>query len=435
METILNQAEYFSLKYNRNFKIQHWDDFIIIKDWMASEYSSNELKIIFYKNYWLFDIEKIVRGFYELKGNKFSFIDIIENDIGEHNIKLLLFLIRNNIFLNTRLWKINIGTISQLWIKTWLLKLINLVINDDNFNIDNYYQYNWWITKKPIWYLIDWTRILKSKIPKWFVEFAPFQITDKLENIEKCSRCWHDIKKWTTCYFCRHWHKYLRYTENASKSKVTIWYEVEKDEYINEKEMPLVLSHWWACTNDGSIWGGEYISPVYDINEINSNSFKWLEKLLSLPAWERCWWHIHIQVEWMSNKDLKKNMEWWRPILWSLYPKRKTNRYCHYTWSWKYQDLHPHWSWTLEFRIFPAVEKLEDILSRTELLKFFTNNFAKNIDEAKSIMESKFEEFVSIFEIRINKRYIPSLLARIDEYYNTNLKEKYVSTSATQMKK
>jgi len=137
----------------------------------------------------------------------------------------------------------------------------------------------------------------------------------------------------------------------------------------------------WGKENDGSLCattGFELVSPVFSLHESKDyfrNEFSRLKELINAEYSSNCGGHINYSHPDYSSANLLESIKGYLPLLYSIYEHRINSR-----WSKakstkdlirdgeKYQsvNLKRH---CIEFRIFPAVKNIENLLWRLELIQ------------------------------------------------------------------
>lgn len=272
--------------------------------------------------------------------------------------------------------------------------------------------------------------LLYKNIPEWYttIHWHWTYIYNIKNDLYLCSECWEYHLNWEVCRFWQldNYHSCTtpEYTTKWKKSKIRLWFEVEKQEILDTKHIIELKKNKWRAEQDGSVNWWEYITPVLSIDEVK-DYFEKFKFIFDYAVDSRCWWHIHFSSkEVKDTTTLYKQMSPFRPLLWAIFPTRASNSYSNKNsrlWE-KYRDWNLR-DETIEFRIFPWVEKMEDVLFRTEILRFIYNNRILNSNEndnyslAKDIIKDKIWEILSIISIRYNKNTFNWILWRLQEYY------------------
>lgn len=380
-------------------------------------------------------------------------ISIYKKWVSSYNINVsvtykwntLCYYWRSNGILNVKLFPklVSIWRLNQWGIEEWVF---DEYINSLYALLDLIKEY--WLDLVSSWRLVrtfDTNKvlhILKDKpyrdvresyyyenIPDNFIEHNR-ELYNK-QHYHLCDICGWIHSIWGSCPLCRldSYHSQTTPIYNSDKTiteKINLGFEIEKSTKLSNKDIYTLKQNKWRTEEDWSVRWGEYITPVLWLEEVK-DFFKKYDFIFNYSADTTCWGHIHFSSkEYWSIKQLYRDMSPFRPLLWAIFPNRANNRFSHKDnnlWE-KYRDWHlPSRISTIEFRIFPWVEKYEDIIFRTEILRFIYNNRVVNSTQselyinAKDIIRDKIEEIVSIILIRYDKRTIPWILDRLKEYY------------------
>ena len=273
-----------------------------------------------------------------------------------------------------------------------------------------------------------------KNIPEWYIIINNYNPNCanrlyKLSEVYLCNDCWLSHRKWYECTLWQldNYHSCTTpiYTKLWKKSKIKLWFEIEKYKQLSPKHIIELKRNNWRAEYDWSVSWWEYITPVLAMHEI-PRYFKKFDFIFDYWVNNKCWWHIHFSSSEVPNTGtLYNQMSPFRPLLWSIFHTRTNNTYCNINsiiWQ-KYRDWNLR-SETIEFRIFPWVEKMEDVLFRTELLKFIYNNRIKksnsndNYNLARDIIINKIDEIIKIILIRYEKNTVPWIISRLKWYYN-----------------
>lgn len=147
----------------------------------------------------------------------------------------------------------------------------------------------------------------------------------------------------------------------------------------------------WIKESDGSLdsrTGYELISPTFSLftkdleNDINASQD--LITLINAKASERCGGHINLSARDYHPEQLFEGLSGFFPLLYSIYENRLGKSYCQakkkheYYRGDKYSAVYIK-SHLVEFRIFPAVKSVRNLLWRRDLIRIMCNNI--NADE------------------------------------------------------
>ena len=197
--------------------------------------------------------------------------------------------------------------------------------------------------------------------------------------------------------------------------------EVEKedeDEYYGSKTQKVYDLTGWAKETDGSLgeYGYELISPIYDLMDLTKfnldlEKFSVLRGLINADYSGNCGGHITISSKEMTAGELFSGIRAYIPLLYSLYPSRTQQSYSQaksiYTLGYqpeKYSGVYLKEGLKgrlLEFRIFPAIRNVSNMIWRIELLQIMLRNIGVGErDVLKQLLNKK-----SKLSIHIRKMY------------------------------
>jgi len=174
----------------------------------------------------------------------------------------------------------------------------------------------------------------------------------------------------------------------ASFNEAKIGFEIEKedyDEYTSVYAHDLQRETGWGKENDGSLGNGgfELVSPVFGLHsplEYFERKFNRISKLINADYSSKCGGHINYSHPDFSSESLLNEVSGWIPLIYSLYENRLTNTYCSgksveslKSDRVKYQAINIK-SKCLEFRIFPAVKNVKNLLWRLRLIQIMDLN-------------------------------------------------------------
>ena len=171
------------------------------------------------------------------------------------------------------------------------------------------------------------------------------------------------------------------------ETEFTMGFEVEKEDFdaktsCTYRELP----HGWTKEKDGSLSyesGYELISPVYDLygslHEEDIEGSNLLKQHINGSYSSSCGGHIHIASPLHSVEELFEECSGFFPVLYSLYVKRLNVGYAQAKKKHEYLNRDKRSSIyvradTLEFRIFPAVKNVKNLMWRVGLLRIIMDN-------------------------------------------------------------
>jgi hypothetical protein len=193
----------------------------------------------------------------------------------------------------------------------------------------------------------------------------------------------------------------------ADYSEPKIGFEIEKED-IDAKESiyayDLQRKTGWGKENDGSLnsdSGFELVSPVFPLHkplEYFESKFKEVENLINADYSKSCGGHINYSNPLYNSEDLLNEVSGWIPLIYSLYEYRLKNTYCEGKSldklkedRVKYQAINIK-SRCLEFRIFPAVKNVKNLLWRLRLIQLIDLNKTKSPAKVIEFMSNEGHE-------------------------------------------
>jgi hypothetical protein len=182
----------------------------------------------------------------------------------------------------------------------------------------------------------------------------------------------------------------------AGNAKFTIGVEVEKED--NEA----CTLHWrdvlddtgWVKEKDGSLGrnGYELVSPVFDLfndgmdKEIEASSD--LQTLIDAEYSDSCGGHINLGSSEYTPAQLFEGLSAFMPLLYAMYPNRVGIHFCQAKPKYKYRSVTSDYEAkyssvyikdkVVEFRIFPAVRSVSNLLWRRDLVRIMCDNINKS---------------------------------------------------------
>lgn len=174
---------------------------------------------------------------------------------------------------------------------------------------------------------------------------------------------------------------------DRSNTKFSMGFEVEKEDHAAKTSCTYdELPHGWTKEKDGSLSdhsGYELISPVYDLfgtlHEEDIEGSNMLKEHINAEHSDKCGGHIHIASPLHSVEELFELSSGFFPVLYSLYVKRLHVGYSQAKKKHEYLNRDKRSSIyvrndTLEFRIFPAVKNVKNLMWRVGLLRIIMSN-------------------------------------------------------------
>ena len=237
----------------------------------------------------------------------------------------------------------------------------------------------------------------------------------------RCRACGRTVNldSGNLCDRCSDLHSILDYHTNIGRqdeskdSRLKIGYEVEKEDKKVKNGLDnakLMSSSGWVAERDGSLgWTGfELISPVLPLDTTKlPELLRPLKELLKADVTDRCGGHIHVSDTKRTPYEILLDIRGYLPLLYGLYPKRSINPYCEAKEKESYiQTGHRQavnvTGRTLEFRIFPAVRNMEQLLFRTKLLEYMLKNKETDVVRVGELLLNEDSELYKILIERIS---------------------------------
>ena len=193
--------------------------------------------------------------------------------------------------------------------------------------------------------------------------------------------------------------------------QIGLGFEVEKedsdvkDSYSYE-DSELLERTGWSFEEDSSLdhdYGFEAVSPVYGMyldkpvyeQTHLTEALNEVRDIIDADYGSSCGGHINVSFNGMNHKQLVNSIRGYMPLLYALYPNRD-NSYAEFnTFNYygnnKFYAIHIK-NYAAEFRIFPAVENVENLLWRCELLRLMIKNDGNNSQKVLAMLANKSSE-------------------------------------------
>jgi hypothetical protein len=182
----------------------------------------------------------------------------------------------------------------------------------------------------------------------------------------------------------------------AGDAKFTIGVEVEKedDDACTLHWQDVLNDTGWVKEKDGSLErnGYELVSPVFNLfndgmdKEIEASSD--LQTLINAEFSEKCGGHINLGSTEYTPAQLFEGLSAFMPLLYTMYPNRVDIHYCQAKSKYKYRSVTSEYEAkysaayikdkVVEFRIFPAVRSVKNLLWRRDLVRIMCDNINKS---------------------------------------------------------
>jgi hypothetical protein len=192
-----------------------------------------------------------------------------------------------------------------------------------------------------------------------------------------------------------HGSNYADYSTEATVAR--IGFEIEKEDFsvlseIDHIDLENIFG--WGAEQDSSLNndGFELVSPIFDLHTTNFEKvFKPLSYYIDGNYSDNCGGHINYSCDGYDAIQLFDAIKGYLPLLYAIYPTRLTKSYCQAkscdslkSDRDKYQSIRLRTNGVLEFRIFPAVKNVKNLIWRAELIRLIdrhkTDNFLQVID-------------------------------------------------------
>lgn len=178
----------------------------------------------------------------------------------------------------------------------------------------------------------------------------------------------------------------------GDKPKFTVGFEIEKE------DDDAGLIPWqgvygrtgWIKESDGSLNddGYELVSPIFNLytddvdKEIDSD--KELQRLIDAEYSDNCGGHINLGSSMYTPNQLFEGLSAFMPLMYSMYTNRLTKSYCQAKEKYKYRSSSDKYAsvfikdQVVEFRIFPAVRSVKNLLWRRNFIRLLCDNINKS---------------------------------------------------------
>lgn len=206
-----------------------------------------------------------------------------------------------------------------------------------------------------------------------------------------------------------------------------IGFEIEKED-IKAKESiyaeELQRETGWGKENDSSLdstSGFELVSPIYPLHESADyfiSEFLQVEELINADYSKSCGGHINYSNSLYSQEELLHSISGYIPLIYSLYEHRIGNSYCEAKSpeklkidGVKYQAIRIK-SNCLEFRIFPAVKNVKNLLWRLKLIQIIDKH---KTSSAKQVIQFMTDENHELFKLLTEIFSIEKLIQKVNK--------------------
>lgn len=220
----------------------------------------------------------------------------------------------------------------------------------------------------------------------------------------------------------------------SNGEKARIGFEVEKEDFDVKTEFiayELQERTGWGKENDSSLnpeSGFELVSPIYPLHEsldYFQSEFLQVEELINASYSSSCGGHINYSNWDYSQEELLNRISGYIPLIYSLYEHRIGNTYCKAKSPdklkqerEKYQAIRIK-SNCLEFRIFPAVKNVKNLIWRLRLIQIMDLN---QTSSAKEVIRFMTDENHDLFKLLIEIFSLQKLIQKVNRvaYFSSN---------------
>lgn len=176
--------------------------------------------------------------------------------------------------------------------------------------------------------------------------------------------------------------------ENIDRSdfaKYRFGFECEKEDSLCSDDLADYLEYGYSPESDCSLSDGfELVSPMYDLmsddlDNVIKKSLN-IRRDINAEYSKNCGGHMSISHAHLSGGEFYSKIETWMPLLMALYPKRLKNHYCSPISNSSCKSARGERrainvsNNRIEFRIFPAIKNVDNLLWRRDLLRIMIKN-------------------------------------------------------------
>jgi hypothetical protein len=225
---------------------------------------------------------------------------------------------------------------------------------------------------------------------------------------------------------------------DPDKAKFRVGFEIEKEDddagMIHYSDLYDEVQ--WCKENDGSLDsdGYELVSPTFDLfdgklDEDIENSRK-LRTLINGNYSSNCGGHINLSARDFNPRQLFEGLVGFSPLLYALYEHRLEGGYCKAKMKHQYYDADKYSAiyiknFLVEFRIFPAVRSVKNLLWRRDLIRIMCKNInADEISVLKMMTNQSSELYKHLRKIFTQEEVLAKVTQFIkfaDEYGNKKI--------------
>lgn len=196
---------------------------------------------------------------------------------------------------------------------------------------------------------------------------------------------------------------------------------VQRDKLVFE----LLQNTGWKKERDGSLNSGGYemvspILPLLDMNRIDAACLPVLD-YINAQSDDSCGGHINLSRKNTSSEELLKSMKGIAPIIYCMYEKRITNRFCqvknwrdYFRYPEKYSAFYLKNRSILEIRIFSRVTNYQTLKWRIKFLQVVLGDYGNNLNQYILKLSSKESKLYKTMREQFTHDDIKQKITRID---------------------
>jgi hypothetical protein len=226
---------------------------------------------------------------------------------------------------------------------------------------------------------------------------------------------------------------------NGEKAK--IGFEIEKEDIKAKQSIyaeELQINTGWGKESDSSLdsySGFELVSPIFPLHEsidYFNSEFLQVEELINANYSKACGGHVNYSNTNYTQNELLNEISGWIPLIYSLYEHRIGNTYCKAKSpnqlsidNEKYQAIRIK-SNCLEFRIFPAVKNVKNLLWRLRLIQIMDLN---KTSSAKEVIRFMTDENHDLFKLLNEIFSLEGIIKKVNRvaYFSSNYEGEIIS--------
>jgi hypothetical protein len=220
-----------------------------------------------------------------------------------------------------------------------------------------------------------------------------------------------------------------------------IGFEIEKEDFNIKTEFiayELQDKTGWGKENDSSLdshSGYELVSPIFPLHESMDyfiSEFTQVEELINASYSKSCGGHINYSNADYYQEELLNQISGWIPLIYSLYEHRIGNTYCKAKSPDKLREEREKYqairikSNCLEFRIFPAVKNVKNLLWRLRLIQIMDLNKTNSV---RQVIQFMTDENHDLFKLLTEIFSLDKLIQKVNRvaYFSSNYEGEIIS--------